>query len=101
MVYFLESLYSRHNVALLAVDFLNTFIIISDDHFINISRMTDDSTQIFVARLPRDTRLEDVEAVFRKYGPLQKCNVRSGTLCFVFMNSSICRWGSLLRICAL
>jgi RNA recognition motif-containing protein len=34
--------------------------------------------QVFIARLPRDTRADDLEEVFKKYGPLTRCDVRSG-----------------------
>ena len=34
--------------------------------------------QIFIARLPRDTRAEDIETVFKRYGPMRRCDVRSG-----------------------
>ena len=39
--------------------------------------------QIFIARLPRDTRAEDIEAVFKRYGPMRRCDVRSGTSALV------------------
>ena len=39
-----------------------------------------DGRSLFIACLPRDTREEDVKSVFKRYGPIVSCDIRSGAL---------------------
>ena len=71
------------------------------------------ATQLFVGRLPRNTRSRDMEDIFYRYGKMTRCDIKQGSASslvvllhvkncsFHFASVQALRWVSLSQLCAM